>query len=142
MGLVWPEVVCYNKDMGLGAEIGNSLVFYDGNCGICRKIIGKLEPKFMKVAFVPSQDISNYPNLLSQKETQDLINALYLVDVDKQVKYRGFYAFRELAKMKKSTIPIYFLMLMPGVPTIGNLVYKFIAKNRSRLGGSGNSCGL
>jgi predicted DCC family thiol-disulfide oxidoreductase YuxK len=142
MGLVWHGMVCYNKYMGISAENGNPLVFYDGNCGICRKIIGKLEPIFLNVAFVPSQDISQYPYLLSQEETHDLINALYLVDVDKQVKYRGFYAFRKLARMKKSTMPIYFLMLLPGVPTIGNLVYKFIAKNRSRLGGSGNSCGL
>jgi predicted DCC family thiol-disulfide oxidoreductase YuxK len=118
----------------------NYIVFYDGGCGFCKDVVTFMLPRYLDINFVPAKKISDFPGLLSSKEIFDLRNYLYLVKLDSKEKYKGYYAFQEIAGIKRKTFLIYLVMRLPGVVYLGKILYKFIALNRSKMSGSGSNC--
>ena len=56
---------------------------------------------------------------------------MYLIDNDKV--YKGYYAFKQIAKRMPLLFLFYIVMLVPGIDFIGDKIYKIIAKYRYKL---------
>lgn len=63
----------------------------------------------------------------------DLDDAMWATDESGRA-YRGFYAFRRIARALPLLWPLVPLLHVPGVPWLGERVYALVARNRSRLG--------
>lgn len=63
----------------------------------------------------------------------DLDDAMWAVDARGRA-YRGFYAFRRIARAVPALWPLVPLLHLPGVPWLGERAYAGVARNRSRLG--------
>ena len=111
------------------------LCYYDGNCGYCGWVVGRLASlDFLgRVAWIPYQSLEESPPGITW---EDLDSAVYLMRGQGRF-YRGFYAFRMLSAVILPLAPILPLLGLPGVRFLGEALYARIARNRCHLfGGS------
>jgi predicted DCC family thiol-disulfide oxidoreductase YuxK len=110
-------------------------VVYDGLCLFCirsLKVVRALDLRRrleLHDANARADVLSRFPQLADA----DLDDAMYVVDGRGRV-YRGFYAFRRIARAVPPLWPLLPLAYVPGVPVLGERVYASVARNRSRLG--------
>ncbi len=110
-------------------------VVYDGLCVFCRRslrVLGALDLRGRLVlhdANAPVEVLRRFPQLA----TADLDQAMYVVDPSGRT-YRGFYAFRRIARALPLLWPLVPLAYLPGAGFAGERVYALIARNRSQLG--------
>ena len=71
----------------------------------------------------------NYKKYKLKKE--DLLEEMHLIDNKKA--YKGYYAWKQIAKKIPLMHPIYLISLIPWVDFVGNKIYKIIAKHRHKL---------
>jgi len=105
--------------------------YYDGDCGFCRawvRVLAKLD-LLHRVRWVPYQSLPRPPRGLT---LADLDRAAYLETASGR-RYEGFYAFRQLARQLIPLLPLYPLLLLPGVDRPGVALYRWVASNRRRL---------
>ena len=107
-------------------------VLYDGNCGLCRRTVARLEAVdvFKRIEFVNALDraevVKRGLGWLSEAQTG---RDMYAVIESRS--WAGFYAYRVLSLR----IPLFWLVvpilyLWP-IPVIGNWVYRRVADTRS-----------
>ena len=118
-------------------------VIFDGECGFCRRWIrigrkldmrGRIDWR----ARTDPQVQAQFPQL-SSEETQ---NRMVSIRPDGK-PYGGFYAVRDIMLHLPLTLLPALLLYIPGVSLIGVPVYKWIAKNRHRFGGTADgSCSM
>ena len=105
--------------------------YYDGGCGFCRsgvRALSRLDFSH-RVAWVSYQSLARPPDGLSWA---DLDRAAYLVD-GAGVQHEGFFAFRRLTRILKPLLPLYPLLLLPGMDRLGVALYRRVARNRHRF---------
>jgi len=106
------------------------IIAYDNRCLFCinaKKDIDMLD-KSKKLEWV-GIDKFKYKKYKLKKE--DLLEEMYLID-NKQV-YKGYYAWKQIAKKIPLMYPLYLISFIPGVDFIGNKIYKIISKHRYKL---------
>lgn len=93
-------------------------VIYDGGCGFCKLWVSRLKRMdfFGKLRFLPMQEQLSEMKLVVGEKT-----------------YGGFQAFRRLTLALPMLYPLILLVYFPGASFIGNIIYRFIAKNRHCL---------
>lgn len=107
---------------------------YDGDCGLCSRIVRILR-RFDVLGRVEFLDVNSQWNTISARYPQ-LRQDACLVDIhiaNRAGRMRtGFAGYRSLA----SVLPVMWLavpfLYLPGVPTIGQRMYRSIADHRSR----------
>jgi predicted DCC family thiol-disulfide oxidoreductase YuxK len=116
--------------MALRSPGNKWLFYYDGDCGFCRKVVRwlSLMDFFGRVSWVPYQNEEKLPAGLS---VDDLDRSVYLSDGGRL--YEGFYAFRTLTLKLLPLLLFAPLFWCPGVDTIGNQIYRWVAGNRHRI---------
>jgi predicted DCC family thiol-disulfide oxidoreductase YuxK len=110
-------------------------VVYDGLCRFCIRSIRVIRSLdvLRRVAFHDANDREAVAAAFPALADADLDDAMYAVDARGR-RYRGFYAFRRLAWALPPVWWLIPLLYVPGVSFVGERIYGYIARNRSRLG--------
>lgn len=110
-------------------------VVYDGLCLLCRRSMKALKAldRRHSLAYHDANDRDSVVQRFPVLEDADLEAAMYAVDRAGRA-YRGFYAFRRIAR----TLPLLWwslpLLYFPGVNVVGERLYESVARNRGRMG--------
>jgi|SRR3989338_5543687 len=106
------------------------IVAYDNTCEFCTsaKLDMEMIDRKKELKWV---GISNFNYKKYKLKKQDLLKEMYLID-NKKV-YKGYYAWKQIAKKNPLIHPMYLVSLIHGVDFVGNKMYKIIAKHGHKL---------
>jgi predicted DCC family thiol-disulfide oxidoreductase YuxK len=108
-------------------------LLYDGDCGFCDRSVRALRAMDVAGRLRPRTIQDNLPLLRSHGVTGTaVLDQMHIVD--RQRIYHGFYAFRRFAWTTPYLVALAPLLYVPGVPAIGERVYRAIAERRHALG--------
>ena len=108
---------------------------YDGQCNFCvrcMRMVRALDAARVLTTY-DAHDTKTVEAMLPQLSSADLDESMYAVSARGQV-YRGFFAFRRLARSSPLTWLLLPLFYAPGATYVGTRVYTWIARNRRRFG--------
>jgi predicted DCC family thiol-disulfide oxidoreductase YuxK len=114
---------------------GQSVVLYDGQCPLCQrsvKILRRLD-WFKVLRFQDARDVEHLPASAVPLDPDQLLKEMHLLTPDRRRVYAGFYAFRYIAWRIPALLVLAPWLYLPGVPTLGQKVYRWVAKNRFGL---------
>lgn len=106
------------------------IIAYDNTCRFCtsaKRDMEKIDRK-KKLKWV-GIDNFNYKKYKLKKD--DLLKEMYLIKGKKV--YKGYYAWKQIAKRIPLLFPLYIISLIPGIDFIGDRIYKIISKRRYSL---------
>jgi predicted DCC family thiol-disulfide oxidoreductase YuxK len=116
------------------------VVIFDGDCGICTTLAGVIE-RWLRppAAVLPWQrlDLTAY-GLTDEACT----GALQYVDADGTVYAAELAVARLLRASRPWARPAGFVIELPGVRFVAGAVYRWVARNRSRLPGGTAACAV
>ena len=78
-----------------------------------------------KVKWVGINKFDNKKYGISKK---NLLKEIHLISEGRI--YKGYYAFKEIARKNPFLFPFYAISLIPGIDFIGTKMYKFVSKHR------------
>jgi len=112
-----------------------ALVLYDGQCAFCNQSVRWLKRLdwFGRLEFADARHPEAIIAAGAPVEPSRLLEEMHLLTPGEGRVYRGFAAFRWIAWRLP---PLWFLapfMYVPGVPTLGQRLYLWIARNRFQL---------
>ena len=115
-------------------------VIYDGGCGFCSWSVRFARTKVAPdLIYLPSSTVHLADYGIAE---EDCKRALQFISADNKI----YSADRAVAQILKHGSPFYsffgFLLVMPGLNLIAKYGYRLVARYRSRLPGSANSCTL
>jgi len=119
------------------------IVLWDGDCSFCYKsvLIAKKFDWFNRFIVISSNDKNTNKKYL-QGWDGDIDKGLWAKGVDSVENHVGFDGFRRMVWVMPLFWIILPLLYVPLVPTIGRVVYGWIAKNRYRFGCNSSSCNI
>ncbi len=105
---------------------------FDGGCGICRRTVVAVDAADWagRVRLLPTTDWDAVAALHPALELADCLADVHLVDAHGRV-FRGFAAYRQLAWRLPLAAPLAPLLYLPGVPALGERVYRHVADGRA-----------
>ena len=106
---------------------------YDGECDFCRSIL--LVIRFFDVfRLVRFLDYHRPDELLLAGDVavEQAEEAAIAVDVRGR-QYAGYYAFRQVCRRVPMFASLLVIMYLPGIPALGERIYRWITENRSHL---------
>lgn len=108
-------------------------VLFDGRCGLCRRsvVVLKSFDWLHRLQFINFRDAALKKKFAPSIDESTLDKAIHVRLSDKEFS-KGFFAFRELSWHLPPLwilVPIFYI---PGIPAVGEKVYAYIAKNRTR----------
>jgi predicted DCC family thiol-disulfide oxidoreductase YuxK len=112
-----------------------ALILYDGECPLCLKSVENLK-RFDWMHVLEYQDarqVEDIPERTPPLDPLRLLQEMHLITPDGARAYHGFGAFRWIMWRLPALCVFAPLMYLPGVPTLGQKVYLWIASNRYRL---------
>src|SRR5205823_7866931 len=86
-----------------------------------------------RLAFVNARDRENLPPGVPAPERGRLLEEMHLLAPDGYRLYHGFAAFRWMAWRLPLLWPLAPLLYLPGVPSLGQRAYLWVARNRFQL---------
>lgn len=112
-----------------------AIVLYDGECPFCRRSIALLKrfDWFDVLRYVNARDSKAREAACVAIDEEQLLEQMYLIPPSRKRSYAGFEALRWIAWRMPLLAPFAPLMYIPGVPTLGQKGYLWIAKNRFNL---------
>jgi predicted DCC family thiol-disulfide oxidoreductase YuxK len=120
------------------ARTQKALILYDGECPLCRKSVRLLRGLdwLNALGFVNVRDpeaMEDVPELPRPVEPERFLEEMHLLTPDGRELYHGFKAFRWMAWR----LPLVWFLLpflyLPGVESLGQRAYLWVARNRFRL---------
>jgi predicted DCC family thiol-disulfide oxidoreductase YuxK len=114
---------------------GKAVVLFDGECPLCRRSVAILKRLdwLNRLAYQSARETDRLPRSEVALDPQRLIEEMHVVTPDRQKAYAGYRAFRWIAWRLPLTWFVAPLLYLPGVPWLGNQVYRWVAKNRFHL---------
>ena len=109
------------------------VIIFDGNCGVCSSIVGFLarHDSSARLRFVPSADAGD---LLGQGVTRELLDeTLVAIDPSTGRHFTRSAAVRQIARCLPGGRPIAWLIGLPGVRRLADVLYDAFARRRSRI---------
>ena len=112
-----------------------AVVLFDGDCAFCQRSVRILKSLdwFRRLAMHNAREESNWPTAAEPLSMPKMLEEMHLVTPDRRHTYAGFRAFRWMAWRLPLTWPLAPFLYLPGVPWLGDRVYRWIAKNRYSL---------
>ncbi len=104
-----------------------TLVIYDDMCLFCQRTKRRFE-RFDWNKKLQWVGISKFDHKKYALKKDDLLKEIHVIDNDEV--YKGFFAFKRMARCIPLLYPLYPLMLLPGSGWIGTRVYRWYAKHR------------
>lgn len=119
----------------------SSLLIYDGDCGFCQKT-ARLAQRWAngRFAIAPWQAIPNRLQSLGLTE-EDGLRQVWFVDGNGRLT-GGAEAVNEVLRWVWWAKPVALLYRLPGVHTLEDWGYRWVAANRTRLPGGTPTCAL
>jgi predicted DCC family thiol-disulfide oxidoreductase YuxK len=114
---------------------GKAVVLYDGRCPFCirsKALLERLDWR-RRLAFRDARDPANLPAEGPALDPLRLLDEMHLIAPDGHTVYHGFAAFSWMAWRLPLLCPLAPLLYVPGVPTLGQRLYLWIARNRFHL---------
>jgi predicted DCC family thiol-disulfide oxidoreductase YuxK len=114
---------------------GHAVVLFDGACPFCRKsveLLGRLD-WFRRLRFENCRDVSKHPPTAQPLVMKDMLEEMHVVPPARDRFYKGFRAFRWISWRLPLTLPLAPFLYVPGVPYLGSVAYRWIAKNRYKI---------
>jgi predicted DCC family thiol-disulfide oxidoreductase YuxK len=111
------------------------IVLFDGECPLCQRsirIVRKLD-WFHALDYQNARAVDQLPESCVALNPERLLEEMHLLTPDRERAYAGFAAFRWMAWRLPLVAPFAAIFYVPGVPWIGNRVYRWIARNRFQL---------
>jgi predicted DCC family thiol-disulfide oxidoreductase YuxK len=120
------------------------ILIYDGSCGICRKIIKRLQKieYSAEISYIPSSKLETIRIPLDEELKNLAANYMICYEASKNQIHLGYFAFRRILLLSRKFRIFAIIMFFPGASSVGRLIYRLIAMNRKRISGKGSSCGL
>jgi predicted DCC family thiol-disulfide oxidoreductase YuxK len=126
-------------------RLGNTEVLFDGSCALCRRtvrLLGALDVfGALQLQDFRRLDVDAY-------NRRHALN-LRLADLDRSMHVvarghvtRGFSAYCVIAKAVPLFWPLITLLFVPGISSLGEMIYARIAGHRSRLAGCDAGCAI
>ncbi|MCS7021845.1 MAG: DUF393 domain-containing protein [Gemmataceae bacterium] len=114
---------------------GRGVVLYDGQCPFCRATVRLLRRLdwFDRLHFQDCRVVAAWPPTAQPLELQRLLDEMHLVTPDRQRVYAGYQAFRWLAWRLPLLVPVAPWLYVPGIPWLGQRVYRWVARHRYQL---------
>ena len=118
------------------ASRGPLQVLYDGLCPFCRRTVRLLNhlDLFSRLEFLDFRrlDLNEYNRSHMLKlAVEDVEEEMYVISQGKAC--RGFYGYRRIALVLPVFWPLVPWLFLPGISSLGALVYRLIARNRLKL---------
>jgi predicted DCC family thiol-disulfide oxidoreductase YuxK len=112
-----------------------ALVLYDGQCPLCRKSVELLRRLdwLHRLDYRDARDREHLPAADVPLDPERLLQEMHILRADGRRVYHGFAALRWLAWRLPLLWPIAPFLYIPGVPSLGQRLYLWIARNRFRL---------
>ncbi len=100
-------------------------------CNRARDLIEKFDwlHHIRHVDIYDHDTVSTLP--FSLPDESELVTEVHLIDKNGHI-YRGFAAVRKILGCLPVTAVFSVFLYIPGIPLLGNIVYRYIAKNRKR----------
>jgi predicted DCC family thiol-disulfide oxidoreductase YuxK len=107
----------------------NWTLYYDGQCGMCRKLVRVLSylDFFGQVDWVPYQSLIILPDGMTWTDFEGAAQ----LDVGIGRLVEGFNAFRYLTLKLIPLLPLAAICWLPGFDRIAGPMYRWVAKHRS-----------
>jgi predicted DCC family thiol-disulfide oxidoreductase YuxK len=114
---------------------GRALLLYDGECALCRKGVAQLRRLdwLGVLRYADARDRSLLPATVPPLNPDRLLEEMHLLTDTGGHIYHGFGAFRWLAWRLPLLWPLAPFLYLPGVPSLGQRLYLWVARNRFRL---------
>jgi predicted DCC family thiol-disulfide oxidoreductase YuxK len=114
---------------------GRAQVLYDGECALCCKSVALLKRLdwLGRLSYVNVREPGQLPQRRPPLDPGRLLDEMHLLTPDGRQLYHGFAAFRWLAWQLPLLWFLVPLLYLPGVPTLGQRAYLWVARNRFRL---------
>jgi predicted DCC family thiol-disulfide oxidoreductase YuxK len=112
-----------------------AIVLYDGDCPLCRRSVAILQRLdwLGRLAYHDARDVAGLPEAAVPLDPQRLLQEMHVLTPDRQTAYVGFRAFRWMAARLPALWPIVPFLYLPGVPWLGQRLYRRVARNRFNL---------
>ncbi|MFN4261833.1 MAG: thiol-disulfide oxidoreductase DCC family protein [Gemmataceae bacterium] len=110
-------------------------LLYDGDCPLCQRsvaILRRLDWRG-KVRYLNAREAANIPACEPPLKPERLLEEMHLITPNSRHVYHGFGAFRWLAWRLPPLWPLAPFLYVPGVPTLGQKIYLWIARHRFQL---------
>ncbi len=120
----------------LAIKRGRLQVLYDGLCPLCCKTVRLLTgfDLFTRLEFLDFRRIDlieyNRSHMLNLAR-KDLEKEMYVIF--QRQAYRGFYGYRRIASALPALWPLAPWLFLPGISSLGALVYGYVARNRRKF---------
>jgi predicted DCC family thiol-disulfide oxidoreductase YuxK len=117
------------------SERPKAIVLYDGECPLCQRSVAILKRLdwLGRLRFQDARDREHLPASEVPLDPERLLVEMHLLTPDRKRVYAGFAAFRWIAGRLPLLSAIVPLLYLPGVPWLGQKVYRWVARNRFDL---------
>lgn len=124
-----------SQTLAVDPRENKAVLLFDGECPLCLKSVSLLKRlDWLRVLYYQNvraaDDLPPSPEPLVPAR---LLEQMHLVTPRRDAVYRGFDAFRWLAWRFPLLVAFAPVLYFPGVPALGNRIYRWIAANRFRL---------
>jgi len=111
------------------------IVLFDGDCPLCKKSVSILKQLdwLGALQFHNARDNAKLPESHVELQRNKLLEEMHLLTPDRKHAFAGYAAFRWIAWRLPLAWAFAPLMSFPGVPEVGNQIYRWVAKNRFKL---------
>lgn len=117
------------------------IILWDGDCSFCKKsvLVAKKFDWFNRFIIINSNNKDLHKKYLKGWDG-DIDKGLWAKGIDSNENHVGFDGFRRMLWVMPMFWIILPLLYIPFVPTIGRIIYAWIAKNRYRFGCNSEGC--
>src|SRR4030095_6204650 len=136
--LIFFDFTLIRKAIGsrLASKRGRLQVLYDGLCPLCCRTVRLLAcfDLFTRLEFLDFRhlDLNDYNRRLGLNlAPRDLEEEMYVIFRGKAD--RGFYGYRRIASALPALWPLVPWLFLPGISSLGALVYGYVARNRLKF---------
>lgn len=121
--------------MTVDAYAGKGVLLFDGECPLCQRSVAILKKLdwLGRLAYHNGRDLDGIPPHTVPLDPDKLVQEMHLLTPDRTKAPAGYSAFRWIAWRLPLTVLFAPLMYVPGIPWIGNRIYRWVAKNRMNL---------
>jgi predicted DCC family thiol-disulfide oxidoreductase YuxK len=134
----------WRRVRGEGREERVWTLVYDGYCPLCIRTMTQLDALdgARRLRYVDlERDTARARSLLPGASLEDMREEMAVV-TPSGTAFRGFYAFREIARRLPALWPLVPFMFAPGAALLGTRVYAWVAANRARRLCDGDACSV
>ena len=112
-----------------------AVLLYDAACPLCRASVALLRPFdwLGRIELRDARNPSTWPDTPQPLGARRVLDEIHLVSANRRRVWAGFAAARRLAWMLPGLWLVAPLLYVPGVLPLGNVAYRWVARNRFRL---------